>query len=85
MIFPKELGENILKMESGSDEEESTPTSLTSEAGFQLAKRIFLGNGKYNVYIIEFIRSGKLKHKNGDVHFQKLVCSMNLKEQFLCH
>lgn len=41
--------------------------NIISVVSSKLAKRIFLGNGKYNVYIIEFIRSGELKHKNGEI------------------
>lgn len=45
-------------------------------AGKKLTHRIFLGNGIDNVCVIEFIRSGSLDYRGGDVHFQKIMSSL---------
>jgi len=45
-------------------------------AGKNLADRIFLGNGLDNIYVMEFIRSGKLQYRGGNVHLQKALNSI---------
>jgi len=42
----------------------------------KVLKRVALGNGINSVYVIEFIHSGMLDYRHGEVHWQKVIASL---------
>jgi hypothetical protein len=50
--------------------------ALVSEGSAQLVDRLFVGNGINSIHVIEFVRSGDLALRYGDIHTTDLLASL---------